>query len=277
MQAGGAIMHIRAGKKFLPRLLSPSSPISSMRTLWGVSFEFYTYLALITTPTPYNNGTNSELDTRTSLLLSWDLVKEFGVFGVIVSSIYRCLEIIPRVVTLCARRQAELIFNQCSSESLMIFAEVMDLIDAIRCEDDLSGSSLNPETRHSLSVLAVYRHALTIFAYDAMWCGAIVEDETRLSIVRQHSLSALTLLPTLMDTHHRNILLWPTIVIGSCLLNESERDIVRSILMVREPIFVVTNMKMMLEKMWAENDSAYFGPYGLHEYMLSHGTVIYLA
>ena len=277
MQAGGAILHIRAGKKIIPRLLSPPSTMSSMRTLWGVSFELYTYLALITTPTPYNNGTESELDTRNSLLLSWDLLKQHGVFGAIVSPIYRCLEIIPRVVTLCTRRQAELTFNECSSESLMLFSELMDMIDTLGCEDDLSGSAPDLETRYSLSILAVYRHALTIFAYDAMWCGTIAEDETRLSIVRQHSLSALTHLPTLMDTHHRNILLWPTIVIASCLLNEWERDIVRSIMFVKEPIFVVTKMRMMLEKLWAESDPAYFGPYGLHKHMLSHETVIYLA
>jgi hypothetical protein len=80
-----------------------------------------------------------------------------------------------------------------------------------------------------------------------------------------------------MDTHHRNILLWPTIVIGSCLLNEGERDIIRSVLSIREPIFVVTKMGMMLEKLWAENDPAYFGPYGLHKHMLSQETFIYLA
>jgi hypothetical protein len=277
MQAGGAILHIRAGKKIIPRLLSASSKTSSMRTLCGVTFELYTYLALVTTPTPYNNGTGSELDTRNSLLLSWDLLKNYGVFGVIVSPIHQCLEIIPRVVALCTRRQAELAFNECSSESLILFTELMDIIDTIGCEDDLSGSALDLENLHSLSISAVYRHALTIFAYDAMWCGTIAGDETRLSIVRQHALSALTHIPTLMDTHHRNILLWPTIVIGSCLLNEGERDIIRSVLSIREPIFVVTKMGMMLEKLWAENDPAYFGPYGLHKHMLSQETFIYLA
>lgn len=277
MQAGGAILHIRAGKKIIPQLLSPSSTMSSMRTLWGVSFELYTYLALITTPTPYNNGTEFELDTRNSLLLSWDLLKQYGVFGVIVSPIHQCLDIIPRVVALCTRRQAELTFNECSSESLILFIELMDIIDSVGCVDDLTESAPNLETHHNLSVSAVYRHALAIFAHDAMWCGTIAEDETRLSTVRQHSLSALTHLPTLMETHHRNILLWPTIVIGSCLLNEWERDIVRSLLSVKEPIFVVTKMRMMLEKLWTENDPAFFGPYGLHKHMLSHETVIYLA
>src|SRR5256885_373480 len=120
MQSGGAILHIRAGKKVLPQLLSASSKTSSMRTLCGVTFELYTYLALVTTPTPYNNGTESELDTRNSLILSWELLKNYVDFGFIVSPIQRWLEIIPRVVALCNRRQAELTFNECSSESLML-------------------------------------------------------------------------------------------------------------------------------------------------------------
>jgi hypothetical protein len=186
------------------------------------------------------------------------------------------LEIIPHVVALCTRRQSELTFNECSSESLILFTELMAIIDTIGCEDD-SGSVLNGEVSQSLSISAVYRHALTIFAYDAMWCGAIAGDDSRLSIVRQHALSALTLLPTLMDTHYRNLLLWPTIVIGSCLLNDGEFDVIRSGLSIRQPIFVITKMRMMLEKLWAENDPVYFGPYGLQKLMMTHETVIYLA
>jgi hypothetical protein len=276
MQSGGAILHIRAGKKVIPRLLSASSKLTSMRTICGITFELYTYLSLITTPTPYDNGTSSELDTRNSLLLPWELLKDHGSFGVIISPIHRCLEIIPHVVALCTRRQSELTFNECSSESLILFTELMAIIDTIGCEDD-SGSVLNGEVSQSLSISAVYRHALTIFAYDAMWCGAIAGDDSRLSIVRQHALSALTLLPTLMDTHYRNLLLWPTIVIGSCLLNDGEFDVIRSGLSIRQPIFVITKMRMMLEKLWAENDPVYFGPYGLQKLMMTHETVIYLA
>jgi hypothetical protein len=247
-----------------------------MRTLCGITFELYTYLSLITTPTPYDNGTPSELDTRNSLLLSWELLKGHEDFGVIVSPIHRYLEIIPQVVALCTRRQSELIFNECSSESLMLFNELMAIIDTIGCEDD-SGFTLNLEARHRLSISAVYRHALTIFAFDAMWCGTIASDESRLSVVRQHALWALKLLPTLMNTHYRNLLLWPTIVIGSCLLNEEELNIIRSVLSIRQPIFVIMKMRMILERLWAENDPVYFGPYGLQKHMMVHETVIYLA
>jgi hypothetical protein len=277
MHSGGAILHIRAGKKVIPKLLSAaSSKTNSMRTLCGITFELYTYLSLITTPTPYDNGTPSELDTRNSLLLSWELLKGHEDFGVIVSPIHRYLEIIPQVVALCTRRQSELIFNECSSESLMLFNELMAIIDAIGCEDD-SGSTLNLEARHSLAISAIYRHALTIFAFDAMWCGTIASDESRLSVVRQHALWALKLLPTLMNTHYRNLLLWPTIVIGSCLLNEEELNIIRSVLSIRQPIFVIMKMRMILERLWAENDPVYFGPYGLQKHMMVHETVIYLA
>lgn len=276
MQSGGAILHIRAGKKVIPKLLSASSKTSSLRTICGITIELYTYLSLITTPTPYDNGTSSEMDTRNSLLLPWELLKDLEGFGVIISPIHRCLEIIPHVVALCTRRQSELTFNECSSESLILFTELMAIIDTIGCGEDL-GSALNSEAPQSLSISAVYRHALTIFAYDAMWCGTIAGDDSRLSIVRQHALSALTLLPSLMDTHYRNLLLWPTIVIGSCLLNEGEFDVIRSGLSIRQPIFVITKMRMMLERLWAEKDPVYFGPYGLQKHMMSHETVIYLA
>lgn len=110
MHDGGAIIHIRAGKEIVRKLLSASPKTSSLQTLYGLTFEVYTYLALVASPTPYNNGTELELDTRSSLP-SWDIFRSYGVFGVIISPIYQCLEIIPRVVALCTRRQAEMTFN----------------------------------------------------------------------------------------------------------------------------------------------------------------------
>jgi hypothetical protein len=271
------MMHIRAGRKIVRRLLRASSKTSNMRVLCGFTLELYTYLALVASPTPYNNGTESELDTRSSLLLSWDILKNYGIFGVIVSPIYQCLEVIPRVISLCTRRQAEIMFHECSSENWAEFIQLTTIIETIGSPDNLPEPAINLENQQNLSVSAIYRHALSIFAYDAMWCGTIAEDESRLSAVRRHALSALMLIPTLMDTHLRNVLLWPTIVIGSCLLNEIEWDVIRKVLSNREPLFVVMKMKTMLENLWAENDPVYFGPYGLHKLLLSHQTVIYLA
>lgn len=285
MQDGGTIMHIRAGKAFIRQLLSASSRTSSLQELYGLAFELYAYLALIASPTPYSNGTESELDTRSSSLLpSWDMLRDYGVFGVIVSPIHQFLEIIPRVVTLCTRRQIEMTFDECSSESWAEFISLIGLIETIGHGDDEDDNdaldpTLNLEHRQSLSVSAVYRHALAIFTYDAMWCGAIAGDESQLSTVRGHALSALALIPSLMDTHLRNILLWPTIVVGSCLLHEEERDVIRLLWsnQGREPVFLLMKMKTMLESLWAENDPVFFGPYGLQKHMMSHQTVIYLA
>lgn len=271
------MMHIRAGRKIVPRLLSASSKSSNMQVLSGFTLELYTYLALVASPTPYSNGTESELDTRSSLLLPWDILKNYETFGVIVPPIYDCLEIIPRVVTLCTRRQAEMTFHECSSGSWLEFVQIIASIETIGTADYLPELAVDLEHEQDLSVSAIYRHALAIFAYDAMWCGTIAVDENRLSVVRRHALSALMLIPTLIDTHLKNVLLWPTIVIGSCLLNETERDVIRAVLSNREPFFVVIKMQAMLENLWAENDPVYFGPYGLHKHMLSHHTAIYLA
>lgn len=274
-------MHIRAGKTFVRQLLSPSSKTTSPRELCGLAFELYTYLALVASPTPYNNGTKSELDTRSSLLPSWDMLKNYGIFGVIVSPIYQCLEVIPRVVALCTRRQTEMTFDECSPKSWMEFVSLIGIIETTGFSDDddydALGPALAPEHRLSLSVSAVYRHALAIFAYNAMWCGAIARDESRLSTVQGHALSALALILSLMHTHLRNVLLWPIIVVGSCLLHEEERDIIRSLSSNREPVFLVMKMKNMLESLWAENDPVFFRPYGLQKHMLSHQSVIYLA
>ncbi|KAB8253796.1 fungal-specific transcription factor domain-containing protein [Aspergillus pseudonomiae] len=281
-QDEGAMMHIRAGRKVARRLLSASSKTSDLRVLCGFTFELYTYLALIASPTPYNNGTESELDTRSSLLLSWDILKNYATFGLIVSPIYQSLDIIPRVISLCIRRQAEIMFDEHSSESWAEFVELMTLIETVGSSGSGSADDPHPATspeehEQSLTIAAIYRHALAIFAYDAMWCGTIVGDESRLAAVREHALSALMLMPTLMDTPLRNVLLWPTIVIGSCLVNEAEWDVIRNISSIREPISVVIKMKSMLEDLWSANDPALFGPYGLHKHMVSHQTTIYLA
>lgn len=269
-------MHIRAAQNVVPKLLNTSSKATSTRTLYGLTLELYTYLALVASPTPYNNGTASEPDTRSSLLPSWDIIRTYGTFGIIVSPIYQCLEIIPRIVNLCARRQKEILFDEFSPESWEEFFQITDIIESIGFVDALLGPSADPEHGQSSSVSAIYRHALAIFVYDAMWCGAILCDENRLSTVRQHALNALTLIPTLIDTDLSNVLLWPTVVIGSCLLDEGERGIVRSVLSTKEQIFAVKKTRMMLESLWAENDPVYFGPYGLHKHMLSHQAILCL-
>lgn len=163
MHDGGAIIHIRAGKEIVHKLLSASPKTSSLQTLYGLTFELYTYLALVASPTPYNNGTESELDTRSSLP-SWDIFRSYRLFGVIVSPIYQCLDIIPRVVALCTRRQAEMTFNECSLESWMEFVSLIDMIETPGFANDVLGVHLNPEHGQNLSILAVYRHALAIFA-----------------------------------------------------------------------------------------------------------------
>ena len=242
----------------------------------GFAIELYTYLALVASPTPYNNGTDSEPDTRSSLLLPWSTLKNYGNFGVIISPFYQYLDVIPQVISLCTRRQAEIMFQECSSDHWAEFLQLMRAIESVGSWNQLTEHATNLDQGEDLSVSAIYRHALAIFAYDAMWCGNIVEDESRLSVVRGHALGALMLIPTVMDTHLRNVLLWPTIVIGSCLLQETERDVIRKTASIIDPLFVVIKMKAILENLWAENDPLYFGPFGLHKYMLSHQTVIYL-
>lgn len=266
------MMHIQAAQNFVPKLLNTSLKTTNERTLCGLTLELYTYLALIASPTPYNNGKALEPDTRNSSLPSWDTLRTYGTFGIIVSPMYQCLEVIPRVVNLCARRQTEMIFGECSSESWEEFFQITDIIASIGFVDELLGSSIDAEHRQSSSVSAVYRHALAIFVNDAMWCGATQCDECQLSIIRQHALSALELIPTLVDTDLSNVLLWPAVVIGSCLLDEGERGIIRSALSTKEPIYVVVKTKTILEHLWAENNPVYFGPYGLHKQMLSNQT-----
>ena len=84
----------------------------------------------------------------------------------------------------------------------------------------------------------------------------------------------------LMDIHLRNILLWPTIVVGSCLFHEEEQDVIWLLLSNWGPVSLLMKMKTILEtveSLWVENDFVFFRPYGLQKHMMSHQTVIYLA
>ena len=48
-----------------------------------------------------------------------------------------------------------------------------------------------------------------------------------------------------------------------------------SALSTKEPIYVVMKTRTILEHLWAENNPAYFGPYGLHKQMSSNQRPIY--
>lgn len=232
----------------------------------------------MTSATPYTNATEHGPDTRSSLFLpSYETLQQYETFGTVVSSAYSCLELIPRIVALCQRRQAEIASDECSPESWEEFRQIIDHIDVLQTVCYPLNTNLTEESPDVL-VSAVYCHALTIFTYDAMWSGSIFQNPDRLSVVHGHAMAALAVFPSLLATRQVSILLWPCTIVGSCLLHDRDRDQLRA-LMSQEHQYIPTVRKVQnaLELLWSKMNDIYYGPYGLQKLMSSHQFVLCVA
>ncbi|KAB8221645.1 fungal-specific transcription factor domain-containing protein [Aspergillus novoparasiticus] len=225
IQEAGAISHIRACQKVVPLLLHTPSDSTAHEALLGVALEFYTFISLIISATPYANSTDMEPDTRSpSFIPSRHVLERFRTFGVITATIFPLIELIPRVISLCQQRQADSVSNECSRANWTEFHEIIRCIRSFENQPQMLPSNLCHLEPQDVQVGKLYVYALTIFTYDAMWGNALADSSALVAVVHQHAIAALDLLPCLLPTRMASILPWPIAIIGSCLISDQDRD-----------------------------------------------------
>ncbi|KAE8326051.1 fungal-specific transcription factor domain-containing protein [Aspergillus sergii] len=275
----GAISHIRACQKVVPLLLHTPSDSTAHGALLGVALEFYTFISLIISATPYANSTDMEPDTRSpSFIPSRHILERFRTFGVITARIFPLIELIPRVISLCQRRQADSASNECLRANWTEFHEIIRCIGSFENQPQMLPSNLCHLEPQDVQVGKLYVHALTIFTYDAMWGNALADSSALVAVVHQHAIAALDLLPCLLPTRMASILLWPIAIIGSCLISDQDRDRFRKALQGEvQCIPLVQKLQDILYTLWEKGTTPYYGPSGLQKILLTERLTLYLS
>ena len=111
----------------------------------------------------------------------------------------------------------------------------------------------------------VFRHALLSFLKASM-CGSVVNNPKVLISVQRHIDIAFPLLDPVADTPFVTVLLWPIMILGSCLICEHQRKYLAHHLRFESKIDIcqVPEAGKLLEILWNEEDERAYGPYGLY-------------
>ncbi|KAL5612918.1 hypothetical protein BROUX41_004005 [Berkeleyomyces rouxiae] len=265
---GTIFPHLRAFRSLLLSLQDemPSSFTSVEEKLQGSMLEIYSYLVLVANITPYGLDENRTLPFDSFLFSLRDKVAGLESSGVIFSSIDGLFSLIP-CVSLLARQRLEEPENEPSTGLMRKFAELEQRIGA--WEPPTDNTVIWDAERDSLA--SVYRHALLIYLKTAR-CGTVVGDVRVIQDVQEHVNSAIATLMSLAMSTMCAVLLWPVMIVGSCLIIKPQQNMVyEGLRYSRYKTANVLQAIELLEKLWRDPAPEAYGPYGLHYVMKKTG------
>ncbi|KIW35325.1 uncharacterized protein PV07_02027 [Cladophialophora immunda] len=268
---GAIFSHLRPSRQLMLDLLANGKHNDMIRGKGVESFilEHYAYLALIAHITPYalDQARTIPLDPD---LLSLDSIHEYDNFGTILSCGVSLFEKIPLVSVLARRRLCEEEqTGGCSWETFSTYQSLLE--DILNWTSGPPGSQMKEyETAQRLAG-EVYRHALLIYLKVSM-CGAVVSNSPEVLVEIQELIDAVwDLYAAVVDSPFGTAMLWPTVIIGSCLTRETQRERLRAVATCPRWHMRVTEACInMLKLLWTDPDPRAFGPYGLHFIMKKH-------
>lgn len=239
---------------------------TSERKLLGFVAEVYSYIVLSNSITPFGMSSNRTL-IYDPFLRSLDDLRDLGAFGVMFSGVHSLFELISSV-SLFAGQQASWPLTDTG-----LPPDCHETYNRLRmCIGYLGPLAIEHEgSQEHNATKEVFRIALLVFLETS------ISPFSKLDSVRVHRLQpfldrALHHLPQILLSNYSCILMWPVMVIGSCLVREEQREIVASILNDNHYLMRNTGQgSVLLRLLWNDTDEFSFGPYGLGLLMERHG------
>jgi hypothetical protein len=228
----------------------------------GFALEVYCYLILVNSITPYGRDEARTIPFDT-VLTSLEFLKEYETFGVFFGCGQNLFELIPKISVLAATRLVEEESGECTQESRTTYETLIDTLEKWH-SPSVAYEMARWEAEH-IMIGEVYRHSLLAFLKVSM-CGSVVNNPKVLVAIQRHIDIAMPLMDRVADTPFVTILLWPIMILGSCLISEHQRKtLVHQLLFeTRIDICQVVEASKLLEILWNEEDERAYGPYGLY-------------
>ncbi|KAJ9646699.1 hypothetical protein H2204_000391 [Knufia peltigerae] len=269
---GGIFPHLRASRQLVLKLLKEprQKMCGDVKFIQGFALEVYFYLVLVNSITPYGRDETRAIPFD-SVFTSFDFLKEYDSFGVFFSCGQGLFELIPKISMLAMHRLAE-------EESVESSASAETRVDYVRLVETLMEWQTPPvasemiewEAEH-IATGEIYRQALLAFIKASM-CGSVVNNPKVIVAIQRHLDTALPLFPLVMLSPFHTLLLWPVMILGSCMICEHQRkDFIYNLhhesrINVRQ----VREAANLLEYLWNDEDKCSYGPYGLYLVMRKH-------
>ncbi|KIW99074.1 uncharacterized protein Z519_00737 [Cladophialophora bantiana CBS 173.52] len=269
---GAALYHLRASQPFLSAALTASSK-SAHRELISFLVESHAYMTLVANITFPSDSVLQDLLTD-PLLSSLEQLRSEGTYGVMFGCAHGLFQLIPSIYTLAKTRMQETEHGAVSSDALAQYSYIEQQIRCWRVPSDLQ---VQGEWFDQLSTAAeIYRHALLIFMHTAFECSPTATEEIMRKL--QPEIDAVFPLAQRLFSYESfppvaTIMLWPAIILGSCLRRSEDRRLLRNILLdFPLRMGIVKQAASLLDLLWNDAaDDTLFGPMGLYIVMVKNG------
>ncbi|OAP56147.1 hypothetical protein AYL99_09326 [Fonsecaea erecta] len=261
---GGIFPHLRAGRELVLKLLQePQRTLhDDTKLVKGFALEVYFYLVLVNSITPYGRDKARVLPVD-SLCSSLDFLQEYETFGVFFSCGQGLFEMISQVSMLATKILTE---EESGVKSPDTREDSYRLINAItQWESPPVAPEMTEWQAEHVWTGEIYRHALLIFI-EASMCGSVVSNPKVIVSIQRHIDMAFHLFMPVARSPFVTVLLWPIMIIGSCLICEDQRREYIHVLRTKPKIDIsqVSEAANLLEFLWEDEDERAYGPFGLH-------------
>lgn len=231
----------------------------------GFLLETYAYLVSVV-----NITANTDSDPQTVIfdpfINALGVYRDSKVYGATMGCAQDLIELISSVCQFGYRRIAEEQNNESPSESMALYRSVESKIQSwqpphITIKDDYSA-------KDRIIAAKFYQQALLVFLHASFYASNNMEP-TFLALVEKSLEKLIPLVADLPeDTPIMATLLWPALIIGSCLRHPLHRMLLRH-RMLASPfkMLLVSKTVQLLDWLWEEDE---FGPYGLGSVMKKH-------
>ncbi|OAP64556.1 hypothetical protein AYL99_00528 [Fonsecaea erecta] len=269
---GSMIYHLRASRHLVLRITDSSieKECKDEKDLRGFAFEIYAYLSLIA------NQSESLKVPFDSFLTSLSHLQQYDTFGTFFSCGYELFEKIPAISLLFTRRLCdEQEHRDCSEESISIYRKL--LADIQKWESPPPDPEMSAWAAEHSRAGELYRHALLIYLKAAM-CGSSIDNPKIIGELQVHVDIILPLLDSIWHSPYKAIVIWPSVIAGSCILRDDQQDYLRSLFAFSSSGMAhVKHAQELLDWLWTDPDKRAYGPFGLHFVMQQRGVNFCLA
>jgi hypothetical protein len=250
--------------------MSSSSELATEESheLWGFLFEMYSYRALVASITPLGAlDPQQQIPVDPFLDSLWTL-SQYKTYGFQFACGHSIFQFIPEVSRLANQRIVEEKFGIFSPET---YARYKSLESRIRLWDPVVIANETILNSQRLTAATIYQNSLLIYLH-AYFRDPTSCDPHMLSEMEHCANAALPLLISLSRSQVASIMMWPTLMVCSCLRREEQHDLVRKgIAEVDFNSKAVKQCAELLNLLWEDSDPRAYGPRGLDYIMKKKG------
>lgn len=271
-RTGALITHLRGARHLVADLMQyPAGSLTpDEKRCAGFVLETFAFLTLISNVTPYGFCKDRILPFD-PFTLSLKHLESYETYQIFLGCGREVFEHIPRIALLAQQRLRE----EESGNDKHPF-QTTKAFDQLLCRiKNWTLPPASPQMAHWQAEHAIcgeiWRNALILYLETSRHGSHIPRDET-FDRVQDYVNIACQLWATLNPSPYCTTMMWPGVIVGSCMIREDQQQALHSALLQNG--FATANVSRamgLLGRLWADEDERVFGPYGIGIMMEKHG------